>query len=94
MAMIQVPDELLAALGGSGLGGRKPEEQVRLALAMYLFREGHLSAARAAKLAGESRATFELLLADLGIPVVYLDVEEYEREVHDLARARERAGAP
>jgi predicted HTH domain antitoxin len=74
---VEVPDEVLALLEQSRLARRGREGQVRLALAIHLFQEGLVSAGRAAELAGEPRASFELLLGELGIPPARLDEADY-----------------
>jgi predicted HTH domain antitoxin len=83
---IDVPDELLALLQRSRLGGRAREAQVRAALAIHLFQEGLVSVGRAAELAGEPRAGFELLLRELGIPPARLDEADYRGTSPALAR--------
>ena len=88
---IEVPEEILALLRQSRLGGRAEEEQVRMALAVLLFQQGVISVGRAAELAGEPRATFELLLGEIGIPPVRYDVEDYERDKEAIQRALQRA---
>jgi predicted HTH domain antitoxin len=85
---MDVPEELLALLRQSRLGTRPDADRVRLALAIHLFQEGLISAGRAAELAGEPRATFELLLGDLGIPPVRYDVDDYQADVETIQRAR------
>jgi predicted HTH domain antitoxin len=74
---IDIPDELLALLQRSRLGRRAREAQVRVALAIHLLHEGLISVDRAAELAGEPRAGFELLLAELGIPPARLEEADY-----------------
>lgn len=74
---VEVPDEVLALLGRSRLGHRERDRQVQLALAIHLFQEGLISVGRAAELAGEPRATFELLLGELGIPPARLDEADF-----------------
>jgi predicted HTH domain antitoxin len=76
---VEVPDELLALLAASRLGRRGREGQVRAALAIHLFQEGLVSVGRAAELAGEPRAAFELLLGELGIPPARLEEADYRR---------------
>lgn len=88
MRTIDLPDELLVLLGRSRLGGRPEADRVRLALAIHLFREEIISAGRAAELAGEPRAAFELLLGELGVPPVRYDEADYEREWAAIADAR------
>lgn len=79
---VEVPDTIAALLQRSRLAGRARDAQVRVALAIHLFQEGLVSVGKAAELAGEPRADFELLLADLGIPSARYDEADYE---HDLA---------
>jgi predicted HTH domain antitoxin len=86
---IDVPDELLALLQRSRLGGRTRDAQVRAALAIHLFQEGLVSVGLAAELAGEPRANFELLLGDLGIPPARFEEADYRR-----ASPAPRPGAP
>jgi predicted HTH domain antitoxin len=57
---------------------------VRPALATALFRDGHLSLVRAARLACMSVADFAAHLSRLGIPVVNLDAKEAERDLDTL----------
>jgi predicted HTH domain antitoxin len=74
---VDVPDELLALLQRSRLGGRSRDAQVRTALAVHLYQQGLVSVGRAAELAGEPRAPFELLLGELGIPPARLEEADY-----------------
>jgi predicted HTH domain antitoxin len=85
---IDVPEEILALLRQSRLGTRPDADRVRLALAIHLFQEGLISVGRAAELAGEPRAIFELLLGDLGIPPVRYDIDDYRADVETIQRAR------
>jgi predicted HTH domain antitoxin len=87
---IDVPADLLDVLRDSGLGMRPTAEQVALALAIHLFQTGAVSAGRAAELAGEPRATFELLLGELGIPPVRYDESDYERDWQAIRQAQAR----
>ena len=87
---IEVPEDLLALLQQSRLGSRPPAEQVKMILAIHLFQEGIISVGRAAELAGEPRATFELLLGEMGIPPVRYELADYEREWQAIQRAREK----
>jgi predicted HTH domain antitoxin len=77
---VDVPDELLALLQRSRLGGRARAAQVRIALAVHLYQQGLVSVGRAAELAGEPRAPFELLLGELGIPPARLEAADYRHE--------------
>lgn len=83
---IEVPEDLLALLQQSRLGARSAADQVKIALAVHLFQAGIVSVGRAAELAGEPRATFELLLGDLGVPPVRYQVSDYDREAQVIQR--------
>jgi predicted HTH domain antitoxin len=85
---IDVPEEILVLLRQSRLGTRPDADKVSLALAIHLFQQGLISVGRAAEPAGEPRATFELLLADLGIPPVRYSVDDYRADVETIQRAR------
>jgi predicted HTH domain antitoxin len=85
---VEIPDELLELLKRSRLAARPLEEQVRIALAIHLLQEGVISAGKAASMAGEPRATFEILLAEMGIPVLRYGVEEYQQDREAFERAR------
>lgn len=87
-AQIEIPDEMLILLEQSLLAGRPHAVQVKTALAIHLFQEGVISIGRAAELAGEPRATFELLLGQMGIPLVRYDESDYECEWRAIERAR------
>jgi predicted HTH domain antitoxin len=76
---IDVPDELLALLQRSRLGGRARDAQVRIALAVHLSQQGLGSVGRAAELAGAPRASLELLLGELGVPPARIDEADYRR---------------
>jgi predicted HTH domain antitoxin len=67
------PDALIVGVESSGVLGAPG---VRPALATALFRDGHLSLVRAARLASTSVAEFAAHLSRLGIPVVNLDEKE------------------
>lgn len=64
---VEIPQEVLTLLKGSPLSDRPVADQVRVALATHLFQEGIISVGKAAAIAGEPRATFELLLGEMGI---------------------------
>ena len=76
---VDVPDELLALLQRSRLGSRTRAAQVRIALAVHLNQQGLVSVGRAAELAGEPRAPFELLLGELGIPPARLEEADFRQ---------------
>ena len=75
------PDALIVGVESSGVLGAPG---VRPALATALFRDGHLSLVRAARLASTSVAEFAAHLSRLGIPVVNLDEKETTRDLDTL----------
>lgn len=87
---VDIPEELLALLKRSRLGDRPVPEQIRIALAIHLLQEGVISAGKAASIAGEPRATFEALLAEMGIPALRYDVGDYEKDQEAFERARQK----
>jgi predicted HTH domain antitoxin len=89
MRTIEVPDELLDLLKSSRLAGRPESDQVRFALAVHLFQEEIISIGKAAELAGVPRLEFELLLSELGIPVVRYDLRDYEADTRGIAAAEQ-----
>lgn len=87
---VDIPDEVMTLLKRLRLGDRPAEEQVRIALAIHLFQEGVISVGKAATIAREPRATFELFLGEIGIPPVRYDLEDYQRDREDFERARQK----
>jgi predicted HTH domain antitoxin len=87
---VEIPDEVLTLLRGSRLGDRPVAEQVRVALAIHLFQEGVISVGKAAAIAGEPRATFELRLGELGIPPVRYGVQDLRQDREAFERARQQ----
>ena len=85
---VEIPQELVTLLKRSRLGDRPVAEQVRAALAIHLFQEGVISVGKAAAMAGEPRATFELLLGEMGIPPVRYGLEDYRRDREAFEHAR------
>lgn len=83
---VEIPEELLSLLQLSRLADRPVADQVRVALAIHLLQEGVISAGKAAEIAGESRAAFELLLGQMHIPPVRYDTEDYARERETVQR--------
>lgn len=75
------PDALMMGIESSGV---LEAPGVRPALAKALFRDGHLSLMRAARLAAMSVADFAAHLSRLGIPVVKLNAQEAERDLDTL----------
>lgn len=87
MTSVAIPEELLALLKRSRLGHRPLPDQVRTALAIQLLQEGVISTGKAASIAGEPRANFELLLAGMGIPTLRYDVGDLQRDLEAFDRA-------
>jgi predicted HTH domain antitoxin len=87
---VDIPEELLTLLKRSRLGDRPVPEQVRVALVIHLLQEGVISVGKAASIAGEPRATFELLLAEMGISSVRYDVEDHQQDREAFERARQK----
>ena len=75
------PDAWMVGVESSGVLG---SAGVRPALATALFRDGHLSLMRAARLASMSVADFAAHLSRLGIQVVRLDAAETARDLDTL----------
>jgi predicted HTH domain antitoxin len=75
------PDAMMVSLAGHGL---LDQAGVRAALATALFRDGHLSLARSARLAQMSAAEFSRHVSRLGIAVISLDAAETERDMDTL----------
>ena len=92
-AQVEIPEEILLLLEHSSLAGRPHAVQVKTALAIYLFQERLVSIGRAAELADEPRATFELLLGQMGIPPARFTEADWERDWLAIKQARdEHAG--
>lgn len=75
------PDAVIVGLSDAELLQGKG---VRPALATALFRDGHLSLARAARLAEMPVAAFSAHLSRLGIPVIRLDEDETQQDMETL----------
>jgi len=75
------PDALMVGLDSSDMLQMKG---VRAALATALFRDGHLSLARSARVAEMSVAAFIAHVSRLGIAVVRLDAREAARDMDTL----------
>lgn len=73
-----------AVLVGIELAGVLAAKGVRPALATALFRDGHLSLARAARLAEMPVPQFVTHVSRLGIPVVKLDADEVSQDLDTL----------
>lgn len=73
-----------AVLVGIELAGVLHEKGVRPALATALFRDGHLSLPRAARLAEMPVPQFVTHVSRLGIPLVKLDEAEVSRDLETL----------
>lgn len=77
-------DTPAALMVGVELAGALSARGVRPALATALFRDGHLSLARAAAFAEMSVSAFVSHLSRVGIPVVNLDAAEAEQDMETL----------
>jgi predicted HTH domain antitoxin len=75
------PDALMVGVETVGMLAARG---VRPALATALFRDGHLSLARAARLAEMNVAQFGAHVSRLGIPVVRLNEQETRRDMDTL----------
>lgn len=75
------PDALMVGVETAGMLEAKG---VKPALATALFRDGHLSLARSARLADMSVAEFAAHVSRLGIPVVRLNAQETGRDLDTL----------
>jgi len=75
------PDALMVGLDSSDMLQMKG---VRAALATALFRDGHLSLARSARVAEMSVTAFIAHVSRLGIAVVRLDAREAARDMDTL----------
>ncbi|MEX2598918.1 MAG: UPF0175 family protein [Dehalococcoidia bacterium] len=84
---IGIPEEMLALLKRSRLGTRPVIEQIKIALAIHLFQEGIISVGKAASIANEPRAAFELLLAEMGVPALRYDIKDYQQDQESFERA-------
>lgn len=89
---VEIPEEVAELMKRSKLGDRAPVDQVRIALAIQLLQEGIISVGKAARLAGEPRATFELILGEMGIPVVQYTLEDYRQDSKTIERLRQKRG--
>ena len=77
---VLVSEEIVRAIG-------KPEEEVRLELAIFFYQHFKVSAGKAATFAGLSRIAFWRELATRKIPLHY-DVADLEQDVKTLEEFR------
>lgn len=75
------PDALIVGIESTGVLESKG---VRPALATALFRDGHLSLVRSARLAQMSVSEFVSHVSRLGIPAVQLNAQEAARDMDTL----------
>lgn len=75
------PDALMVGVETAGM---LEARGVRPALATALFRDGHLSLARAARLAEMTVSQFVAHVSRLGLPVVRLNAQETDRDMDTL----------
>lgn len=85
---VEIPEELVSLLKRSKLGDRPIAEQLRVALAIQLLQEGVISTGKAAELAGQPRAVFQLMLGEMGIPASTYTLDDYENDKKTLERLR------
>jgi predicted HTH domain antitoxin len=84
VVLVMNRDQPHALMVGIGRTGALDVEGVRPALATALFRDGNLSLARAARVAGMPLSTFMAHVSRLGIPVVQMSAAEAERDLDTL----------
>lgn len=75
------PDALLVGIEAAGVLDSKG---IRPALATALFRDGHLSLTRSAKLAEMTVGQFVSHVSRLGIPAVRLNAKETQQDIDTL----------
>jgi predicted HTH domain antitoxin len=82
MKQLSIPysEDLLVS---SGQSRESLEEELRLLLAVKLFELGRVSLGKAAKIAGLRKLRFMDELARLRIPVINLDDDQIQDELHD-----------
>lgn len=76
---LEYPDDLLVT---SGQPRAEVEREMKFQLAVRLFEVGRLSLGKAAELAGWNRLRFADELGRMQVPVVNLDDEEIQAELH------------
>lgn len=76
------PQALLVDLKRSGISETK---NVRVVLAVSLFKQGDISLGYAARVADKSVAEMMDILIELGIPIVTVTAEDLERDAATLA---------
>ncbi|MCS6918541.1 MAG: UPF0175 family protein [Fimbriimonadales bacterium] len=64
-------------------------EEFRLESAIWLYQQGRLTLAQAARWAGRTRVQFQRILAERGIPLHY-DLQELQRDVETVRKLREK----
>lgn len=90
---VELPVELLEKLCTPQLAEFPEAERVRIALAALLFQQGAVSTGRATELSGLGRVEFEFLLADMRIPAIRYDVEDFERDTELMNREQQKSQA-
>ena len=84
--VVEVPEEILELLRASRLKARSEPDQVKTALAIHLFLEEVISIGKAAQLAEQNRVEFELMLVDMGLPVVRYDLADHQQDLQTAER--------
>jgi len=88
---VEIPEDLLELLKHSRLGDRSVSQQIRFAMAIHLLQQGIISTGKAASIAGEPRATFELMLGEMGIPAVTYTLEDYRNDREASRKLRSKS---
>lgn len=70
---IEFPSDILLALNESE---NELKQDIKIALAIRLYSLQKLTIGKAAQVAGVSRLKFETLLADYGVPILNLSLED------------------
>ena len=87
---LEMPEELLKLLATTKLAGRPPEQQVRIALALFLYEREVTSIGKAAELAVVPRIEFEWLAVQMGMWVGKYDLEDYTQDLRTLDALKQR----
>ncbi|ALO16784.1 putative small protein [Salinivirga cyanobacteriivorans] len=70
---VELPSDILLALNSNEA---ELKSHIKISLALRLFQQQKLTLGKAAQLAGVSRLNFEKLLAENGIPISHLDIDD------------------
>lgn len=78
---IELPADILLTLNESE---KELQQQIKYALAIQLFRNQKVTLGKAAQIAGLSRLQFEELLAENGIPISNLELDDVLGDLEKL----------